>query len=261
MKRRAFIAGLGGAAAVAWPLATRAQQPALPVIAYLNAGRDNEMQSVTAAFLNGLRDLGYIDGRNVEILYRWAESRYERLPAMAADLVRRRVAVIFANGGNAPALAAKSATTTIPIVFTSAGDPVKLGLVTSLNRPGGNVTGVTFLTTELLAKRLDLLLKAVPSATSIGYLVNPALPDVEDEIRQAEIATGSLGVRLEVVKASTSSEIEAAFAILAGQRIGALLVDADAFFTFSAINSPPWRCATLFRRSLRFENMPKPVAS
>jgi putative tryptophan/tyrosine transport system substrate-binding protein len=227
MRRREFITLLGGA--VAWPLATRAQQRTMPVIAYLNAGREKEFQSVTAAFLKGLGDAGYTDGRNVEIVYRWAESRYERLPAMAADMVRRRVDLIFASGGNAPALAAKGATATIPIVFTCAADPVKLGLVTNLHRPGGNVTGFTFLTTDLLPKRVDLLLKAVPLAKSIGYLVNPMLPDVEDEIRIVEMATAALGVGLAVVKASTPSEIEAGFASLAEQRIGALLVDADAF--------------------------------
>jgi putative ABC transport system substrate-binding protein len=227
LKRREFITLLGGA--VAWPLATRAQQRTMPVIAYLNAGREKEFQSVTTAFLKGLGDVGYIDGRNVEILYRWAESRYERLPAMAAELVRRRVDLIFASGGNAPAVAAKGATATIPVVFTCAADPVKLGLVANLHRPGGNVTGFTFLTTDLLAKRVDLLLKAVPLAKSIGYLVNPMLPDVEDEIRVVEMATAALGVGLAVVKASTPSEIEAGFASLAEQRIGALLVDADAF--------------------------------
>jgi len=228
MKRRQFIAGLGGAAA--WPMLARAQQPALPVVGFLNAGTaTNETRSVTSAFVKGLDDLGYVDGRNVEILYKWAENKYDRLPALAADLVRRRVAVIFANGGNAPALAAKAATSTIPIVFTTAGDPVELGLVTSLNRPGANVTGVTFRTTELLAKRLDLLRKAIPAATSIGYLVNPTLPDVEVEIKQVEVAAGVLGAHLAVVKASTPSEIEAAFTILARQRVDALLVDADAF--------------------------------
>ena len=227
MRRREFIAGLGSAAA--WPAVARAQQRALPVIGYLDAGSESARAPFTAAFRQGLGEQGYVEGQNVEILYRWAESQYDRLPALAADLVRRRVAVIHAQA-TPSALAAKSATTTIPIIFSIGTDPVSLGLVASLNRPGGNVTGVTFLAQELTAKRLELLHEIVPTATSIGLLANPSGPQTEAEMRDAEIAAHILGVRLTVVNATTPSEIEAAFAILAGQRVAALLVGVDTLF-------------------------------
>ena len=205
MRRREFIAGLGSAAA--WPVVARAQQPAVPVIGYLGGS----MESPSApAFRQGLSELGYFEGRNVEILYRRAELQYDRMPALSADLVRRRVAAIFALG-LPPALAAKRATATIPIVFSVGADPVELGLVASINRPGGNLTGVSSLTQELTAKRLELLHEIVPAATSIGLLVNPTNASVEAELREAETAARVLGVRLVIQKASNRSEIDAAF--------------------------------------------------
>jgi putative ABC transport system substrate-binding protein len=233
MRRREFIVGLGGAAA--WPMAARAQQGAMPVIGYLSGNTETAFRGVTAAFRQGLSERGYVEGRNIEILYRWAESRNERLPSMAADLVRRRVDVIFANAGTAPALVAQSATAVIPIVFAVALDPVELGLVASLNRPGGNATGVSFPTTELLAKRLDLLHEIVPAVTSIGFLVNPTNPTVETQLRAAQDAARILGLRLVMLSASSPNEIEAAFAVLSTQRIGALMTGADPLFFDQAV--------------------------
>jgi putative ABC transport system substrate-binding protein len=187
---------------------------------------------LTAAFLRGLGEQGYVEGRNVEILYQWAENRYDRLPMLAAVLVRRPVAVIFSGGGSGVALNAKSATSTIPIVFAaSGGDPVDLGLVASLNRPGGNVTGVSILTTELLTKRLELLREIVPATTLISFLVNPTNPAVGFSNKEAEIAARTLGVSLVTLNASTPSEIEAAFSTLAMRRISALLVDGNPLWT------------------------------
>jgi putative tryptophan/tyrosine transport system substrate-binding protein len=231
MRRREFIAGLGTAAV--WPVVARAQQLTMPVIGYLGGtteGFDAPFRRIVTAFGRGLGEQGYVEGRNVEILYRYADGRNDRLPAMAADLVRRRVSVIYAVSGPAAALAAMAATSTIPIVFRTGADPVELGLVASLNHPGGNITGVTNLSTELAPKRLELLHQMVPSATSIGFLVNPNLPQIEDEERQVEAAARILGVRLVILKASTPSEIEAAFAIIAGQRIGALMASGDPLF-------------------------------
>jgi putative tryptophan/tyrosine transport system substrate-binding protein len=227
MRRREFIAGLGTAAA--WPRVTSAQQRSVPVIGYLDAGSENGRAPLTAAFHRGLGEQGYIEGRNVEVLYRWAKSRYDRLPALAAELVSQRVAVVHAQATQS-ALAAKSATATIPIVFSIGTDPVSLGLVASLNRPGGNVTGVTFLAQELTAKRLELLHEIVPAATSIGVLTNPSAPTTEAELREAEIAAHILGVRLTILNATTPSEIEAAFGILVGQRVAALFMGVDTLF-------------------------------
>ena len=225
MRRREFITLLGSAAA--WPLAARAQQPALPVIGFLNSG--TESAAGLGALRQGLGEQGYVEGRNLEILYNYAEGRYDRLPVVAADLVRRRVAVIVSTGGPA-SLAATSATATIPIVFATGGDPIELGLVASLDRPGGNATGASFLTSELTAKRLELLHEIVPAATLIGFLFNPTNSVGEAERREAEIAARILGVRLVLAHASTASETEAAFAILVEQRIGALLVAGDPLF-------------------------------
>jgi putative tryptophan/tyrosine transport system substrate-binding protein len=227
MRRREFIAGLGGAAA--WPVAARAQQRSMPVIGYLDAGSEGARVPFTAAFRQGLGEQGYVEGQNVEILYRWAESRYDRLPALAADLVRRRVSVIHAQA-TPSALAAKSATSNIPIVFSLGIDPISLGLVASLNRPGGNVTGVTMLTQEQTTKRVELLHEIVPPATSIGLLVNPAGPQTENETRETEIAARILGMHLTILNANTPSEIEAAFANLVRQRIAALLLGSDTLF-------------------------------
>jgi putative ABC transport system substrate-binding protein len=228
MRRREFIAGIGGA--VSWPLASHAQQLALPVVGYLSGATESASALAVRAVRQGLGDHGYVEGRNIEILYRWAELQTDRLSALAADLVRRQVAVIVAAPSNATALATKSATATIPIVFVIGADPVELGIVASLNRPGGNVTGTTFLSEGLTPKHLELLHEIAPAVTSIGFLVNPATPKVEARIREAEIAARVLGVRLVILNASTPSEIENVFAILAEQRVGALLVGSDLLF-------------------------------
>jgi putative tryptophan/tyrosine transport system substrate-binding protein len=228
MRRREFITLFGVAAA--WPLAARAQQPAMPVIGYLSVARERAIEHLTAAFRKGLAEQGYVEGRNVEILYRWAETQFDRLPALAADLVRRRVDVIVTTAGAASALAAKSATASIPIVFQMGEDPIDAGLVTSLNRPGGNITGATFLSGALTPKRLELLHEMVPAVTMIGYLVNPTNPQTKAQISQTEAGARALGVRLPILDASTPSEIEATFKIFVEERIGALLVDNDALF-------------------------------
>jgi putative tryptophan/tyrosine transport system substrate-binding protein len=224
MKRREFIAGLGGA--TAWPLVVRAQQPAVPVIGYLSGLFDPG--ALVTAFRQGLGELGYLDGRNVEILPRSADGVYERLPELARDLVNRRVALIFASVPVSAVLAAKSATATTPIVFVNGVDPVELGLVASLNRPSGNITGVNFLVTLLTAKRLEVLDQLAPGATSIGFLVNPTNLATEAQIREAESAARNLGVRLVILHACTPGDIEAAFASLVGRQISALLGSADA---------------------------------
>jgi len=224
IRRREFIAGLAGTGV--WPTAALAQQRVVPVIGYLTSG--SERSSLVPSFHQGLGEQGYVGGRNVEVLARWANGQYDQLPALAADLVRRRVAVIFASADTG--LVAKSATATIPIVFTSSTDPVDLGLVASLNRPGGNLTGVYFLIQTLTAKRLELLHEIVPAVASIGLLVNPTNIVVETQIGEAEAAARTLRVQLVSAKASTPSEIERAFAILGGQQIGALLVAGDALF-------------------------------
>jgi len=233
MNRRAFITLLGGAAAtscVAWPLAVRAQQ-SMPVIGFLGSALPDSFGRLVAAFRNGLGETGYTEGRNVAIEYRWAESHYDRLPALAADLARRQVAVIVASGGAVTPLAAKAATSTIPIVFTGMPDPVKAGLVASLNRPGGNVTGTAALTAELDAKRLEVLHELVPRGGLIGALVNPNRPDAEEQARDMQDAARTLGQQIIVFKAGSEAEIDAAFAALARQRIVALLIGADPFFT------------------------------
>jgi putative ABC transport system substrate-binding protein len=229
MQRRVFIAGVGSVAV--WPLASPAQRPKMPVIRYLNSttGADHRF---TAAFRQGLSELGYLEGQNISIEYYWLGGKYDRLPALAADLVHRQVAVIVATGGTATARAAKSATATTPIVFLAGGDPVEVGLVASLNRPGGNATGVAILTTALTAKRLELLHELAPAATPIGFFVNPANPTVfEAEMMEAETASRALGVRLVTLNASTLGEIEAAFKIVVEQRIGALLTSGDPLWT------------------------------
>jgi putative tryptophan/tyrosine transport system substrate-binding protein len=226
MRRREFIAGLGSAAA--WPTAARAQQRTLPLVGYLSA-TDSNTQINLSAFRRGLAEIGYVEGRNAEILLRWAEYQYDRLPSLAAELVNQKVSVIVAIGGAVSALAAKAATTTIPIVFELGSDPVDLGLVASLSRPGGNITGTTFLGAALIAKRLEVLHEAIPAATSIAYLANPNTAD-DGRLKDAEAAARVLGVRLSVLKAAGPSDIDAAFATIARQRIGALLGDADPLF-------------------------------
>jgi ABC-type uncharacterized transport system substrate-binding protein len=230
MKRRDFIALLGGAAA-AWPLAARAQQPAMPVIGYLGSSSPNLYADRLRVFRQGLNENGYVEGRNVAIEFRWAEDRFDRLPELVADLVHRPVSVIAIAGSTSGALAAKKATATIPIVFSTAGDPVELGLVASWNRPGGNVTGVTLWNAELVPKRLELLHELVPTATEIALLVNPTSPIIaETETKYAQTAARARGLQIQILNASTKNEIGAALAFLAKRGIGALLVGADALF-------------------------------
>jgi putative ABC transport system substrate-binding protein len=228
LRRREFVSLLGGAAA--WPLVARAQQPAKPVVGYLGGLSRDTYAPRLAAFHKGLAERGYVDGRSVEIEYRWANGQYDRLPELAADLVRRQVAVIAAMGGDAPAFAAKAASTTIPIVFAVTADPVKAGLVSSLNRPGGNITGVNFLLNTIAAKLFEVLNETVPKATTIGFLVNPSGPEAESAVSEVSLAAQALGQQLFVVKAASEYEIDAAFAILAQERVGALLVGNDVFF-------------------------------
>jgi putative ABC transport system substrate-binding protein len=224
-----LIAALGGAT-VAWPLAARAQQPTMPVIGYLGPGALESARPFRAAFLDGLVETGYVEGRNVAIEYRWAEDQYDRLPELAGELVRRQVAVIVTAGATPTALAAKAWTETIPIVFVLGSDPVQFGLVNSLGRPGGNVTGVTVLDVELIAKGFELLHELVPAATTIGVLVNPNNLTIEAQTRGAKIAARILGVHLLVLNASSQSEIEMAFTTLVEQRAGALLVSGEPLF-------------------------------
>jgi putative tryptophan/tyrosine transport system substrate-binding protein len=229
VRRREFISLLGGGALAAWPLGARAQQPAMPVIGFLSSASRRPFEHLVTAFRRGLNDTGYLEDRNVAIEYRWADNQYDRLPAMAADLIERRVAVIVASGGNIAALAAKTATTTVPIVFTAVADPVQGGLIAALNRPGGNVTGISALTAELDAKRLELLCALVPGV--IGVLVNPNRPNADIQLRDVEAAAHLIKRQLIVRSASTEHEIDTAFASLVQQRIGALLVTADPFFS------------------------------
>jgi putative ABC transport system substrate-binding protein len=228
MKRRTFIAALGGVAA--WPVVAPAQQPATRAIGFLSGRSHDESAGDAAAFRDGLREMGYVEGRNLSIEYRWAESRNERLAELAADLVRRQVAVIAAVGGNNSALAAKAATATIPIVFTSGADPVKVGLVASLNRPGGNVTGVSWFASELGPKQLGLLHELVPSITIAALIVNPNSPEVARQPELAQQAAHSLGWQLQVINARSESEIDAAFAAAVLQRARAGIVGTDPFF-------------------------------
>jgi putative ABC transport system substrate-binding protein len=228
MRRREFITVLGGSA-VPWPLAARGQQRALPVIGILHGNSPGAAVDDLAAFRQGLNETGYVEHRNVGIEYRWAEDRYDRLPAMAAELVRREVAVIYVTP-TAAILAAKAATTTIPIVFLTAGDPVQLGLVASLNRPGGNVTGATALAAQLSSKQLELLHELVPKAAVIGVLVNPnAAVNAEPQIRDLQAAANVLGPRLHVLNVGSEGDANTAFATLVAQRADALFVTSDAF--------------------------------
>jgi putative tryptophan/tyrosine transport system substrate-binding protein len=229
MRRRNFIAGLASTTA-AWPLAVRAQQPAMPVVGFLNAASPGPLRAQVAAFHQGLKESDYVEGQNAAVEYRWAEGQYDRLPALVADLVRRQVGVIVAGGGTPVMLAAKAATTTIPIVFTTGADPVGSGLVISLSRPGGNMTGVHMFTSGLEAKRLGLLHEMVPKATTIAVLVNPNFPDNENQVRDVQEAAARLGVQLVVVHANVESDFNAAFSIFVQKGAGALLVCASPFF-------------------------------
>ena len=229
MKRRTFLAGLGST--VAWPLAARGQQPprVFPLIGFLSGRSQGEAVSVVAAFHGGLADNGFAEGKNVAIEYRWADGNYSRLPALAAELVDRHVAIIAATGGSVSGLAAKAVTTTIPIVFSSGGDAIKLGLVPSLNRPGGNVTGVNLIFGALGAKRLGLLREVVPDAALVAMLTNPNYPSTVTEVEDVQIGARALGLKINVVEVRQSSEFEPAFAAMAGQKVSALLVADDPF--------------------------------
>ena len=227
MRRRNFIALLGGA--TTWPILARAQQSEMPMIGCLNSAAAAPIAHLLAAFRRGLSETGYIEGQNVAIEYRLAEGQYDRLPALAADLVNRRVSVIATGGGTVSALAAKASTATIPIIFISDSDPVKIGLVASINRPGGNVTGIHQLTAGLEAKRFGLLHELVPSATTIAVLVNPNYSDAEAQIREVQDAARTLGLQLHILKASSESDFDAAFATVIERRAGAILIASDPF--------------------------------
>jgi len=230
MKRREFLYLLGGAAA-AWPLAARAQQPAMPVIGFLGAVSPDGLTERLRGFRQGLKESGYGEGENVAIEYRWADNRLDLLPGLATDLVRKRVAVIVATGGTAPAIAAKAATTTIPIVFMVPEDPVQLGLVASLSRPGGNLTGANIFIGELVPKRLELLRELVPAMTRVAVFVNPANPArAASQVKEAEQAGRAMGLQIQVFNAGTGREINAAFETLARERPDALFVGPDPFF-------------------------------
>ena len=231
MRRREFLGVVGGAAA-AWPLVARAQQTAMPVIGFLNPTLADSNSDRMRAFRLGLKDTGFVESENVTIIYRWAENQIERLPELAADLVTRRVAVIVTIGGATPALAAKDATTTIPIVFAVAEDPVRLGLVASLARPGANLTGINFFNAETVAKRLELLRELVPAATRVAVLVNPAnARTTETTLREVEAAARAIGLRIQFFNVSTSQEIDTTFATFAHERPDALFVGGDPLFT------------------------------
>jgi putative ABC transport system substrate-binding protein len=230
MRRREFISLIGGSVA-AWPLAARAQQPGMPVIGFLDPRLPEATADRVGAFRQGLKDTGYVEGENVAIEFRWAENQMDRLPTLATELVRRRVAVIAASGGPETAFVAKMSTTTIPIVFAVGDDPVKLGLVASLARPGGNLTGINFFVSELAAKRLELLRELLPAATHVAVLVNPAEATLtESTLRDVEAAARVIGLQIQVLNANTSREIDTAFATIARERPDALFVGTDPFF-------------------------------
>jgi putative ABC transport system substrate-binding protein len=228
IRRRDFIVTLGSA--TAWPLAARAQQPKMPLVGFLHSTSPEPNAQLVASFRQGLRRAGYVEGQNVAIEYRWAEGHYDQLPALAAELVQRQVAVIAALGGQASGLAARAATSTVPIVFSSGQDPVKLGLVASFDRPGGNATGVSMLLNEMEAKRLGILHELVPAAATIAVLLNPSTPGVDSQSTDVQSAAPALGLTLLLLNAGSEREIDAAFTNLAQQRPGGLLVAASALF-------------------------------
>ena len=255
MRRREFITLLGGAAA--WPLAARAQQPAMPVIGFLQSASRTGTAHMLAAFHNGLRETGYTADQNVGVVYRYADGQYDRLPMLASQLVQSQVAVLAATGGDAAIVAARAATATIPIVFTTGSDPVALGYVASLHRPGGNVTGVVLLTSNLGAKRLGLLRQLLPNVDAVGVIVNPTYPVAAAQLKEVEAAAARLNVRLIVTNASADHDFEPAFALLIQQRVGALLSSQPTRFSIAgAIRSSLWRLAMLSRRSMNGASTP-----
>jgi putative ABC transport system substrate-binding protein len=229
MRRREFITLLGGATA-AWPLAARGQQPAMPVIGFIHILSPETVPRFVPAFRQGLKEVGYVEGQNLAVEYRWAQGQYDRLPGLVADLVRRQVAVIAATGGDPSPQIAKAATQTIPIVFTANSDPVAEGLVTSLNRPGGNATGVTIFGPAAVTKRLQLLRDLMPQVVAIAYLMNPNNPNAEFELQAAQTAARSLGLEMLVLRAGTERELDTALATTLQQQADALLVASDTFF-------------------------------
>ena len=229
MRRREFLGVMGGVA-TAWPLAARAQQPAMPVIGFLDGRSASDTRSAVAPFLVGLKEVGYLEAQNVVIEYRWADGQYDRLPTLVADLLGRQVAVVFAAGPPA-APVVKAATATIPIVFSNGLDPVKLGLVESLNRPGGNATGIYLFSSELEPKKLELLHELVPKAAAIGALVNPTSPNAETVAADLQAAARARGLQFHIVEASNQHDIDAAFATVVGRGAGALVVGNDPYFT------------------------------
>jgi putative ABC transport system substrate-binding protein len=258
MKRRDFITFVGGAT-VAWPLAARTQQPAMPVIGFLHSASPETHAPMLTAFRQGLKEAGYVEGHNVAIEYRWAEGHYDRLPALAADLVRRQVAEIVTVGTPA-ALAAKAASSTIPIVILVGIDPVQIGLVAGLNRPGGNVTGLAALTVEVEAKRLEVLHELLRTSAAVALLVNPNNPLTEPETKGMRDAARSLGLQLHVLDASTEGEIDTAFGKLIELRVGALLVSVDSFLTNQRSNrgagGPPCGACNLWSARVRHRRRP-----
>jgi putative ABC transport system substrate-binding protein len=247
LRRRDFITLLGGAA-VTLPVAAQAQQPTTPVVGVLRSTSLADVTDLVTALLRGLKEAGFVDGQNVAIEYRSAENQLDRLPALVAELIRRRVAVIV--GNNDAALAAKAATATVPIVFTTGGDPVRDGLVASFNRPGGNVTGVSFLGAQLGAKRLGLLRQLVPNATAIAVLVNPSSPDTEAERKDVQAAALAIGQQLIILDVSSDRDIEAAFATVAKRGADALLVGSGAFCSHIVKGSSRWRLAMGCRQAI-----------
>jgi putative ABC transport system substrate-binding protein len=227
--RRTLVGLFGGAAS--WPLAARAQQPAMPVIGFLGSGTWKAYAAYVTAFGEGLAQIGYVEGRNVAIEYRWAEGQYDQMPALVADFLRRKTAVIAVTGSTAAVQAAKAATQTIPIVFAMGADPVKFGLVASMNRPGSNVTGVSFLANLLVAKQVEVLHELIPVATILGFLVNPNNPNAEQDTNNARMAADTLSCKLVVVRAHKDDEVESAFAIFTQERTNALLVSPDPLFS------------------------------
>jgi len=259
MRRRQFIAGLAGTAA--WPLATRAQQPAMPVIGFVHAGSAADASADRVrAFRKGLSETGYVEGQNVTVEYHWLEGQYDRLPAVIADLVQRRVAVITTPANTLAAITAKAASAAIPIVFGVGEDPVKLGLVGSLARPGGNATGINYFSQEVNAKRLGLLHELVPKGIRVAVLLNPANgPSAEITLRDTQEAARAMGMQIHVLNAGTIGEIDAAFALLARERPDALFVAADPFLTSRRVQIVTWRRVTGFRRLIPRGKRPLPA--